>query len=36
MQGLETLARKRAVAKEKLSKLAHKFHALEVALQKVH
>jgi hypothetical protein len=35
-QGLETLAGKSAEAKEKVTELAKKFHALEVALQKVH
>jgi hypothetical protein len=36
MQGLETLAGKSAEAKEKVTELGKKFHALEVALQKVH
>jgi hypothetical protein len=36
VQGVETLARKSAEAKEKVKGLVKKFHTLEVALQKVH
>jgi len=36
VQGLETLVWKSAEAKEKVTEIVKKFHALEIALQKVH